>query len=329
MYARPYTSTTILNIFCFINLRISHFSSCISAYIRKKELNAMATLSFIYSQLFVTPEYPDYDFTGQTIVLTGGNAGLGLEAARHLVRLNAARIIIGSRSVTRGEEAVRTIDTSQTNCKIEVLPLDLENYDSVKNFAAKVSERGARLDAVILNAGKATQDFYLAENNESTLTVNVMSTFLLLILLLPALRQSATNYGSVPRVSVVASDRHVESNLPEWKEKDTFAVLNDPKRADMNKRYHVSKLLQILLVRAMAKHMKPEGNSQVVVNTLNPGLSRSGLGHDLKGLFRLQVAIMMPVLARTTEVGSRTLVHAIERGPESHGTYVNDGKIQE
>ncbi|RDW80313.1 WW-containing oxidoreductase [Coleophoma cylindrospora] len=290
----------------------------------------MSVLSFLYSQLFVTPPLPQYDFTGQTFVITGGNTGLGLEAARHLVRLKAARIILGVRSLSRGEEAVRSLNIPPGSCEIEVLLLNLESYDSVKGFAAKVAEHGARIDAVLLNAGKATQDFYLAEGNESTLTVNVMSTFLLLILLLPGLRLSAARYGSIPRISIVASDRHVESNLPEWREKDPFAVLNDANRADMNKRYHVSKLLQILLVRALAECLATQKQEfHVSVNTLTPGLCRSSLIRDLRGLFAIQLAIMILLLARTTEVGSRTLVHAIGQGAESHGKYMNDGKIQE
>lgn len=33
------------------------------------------------------------------------------------------------------------------------------------------------------------------------------------------------------------------------------------------------------------------------------------------------------LMARTTEEGSRTLVHAATRGPETHGKYLNDCKI--
>lgn len=263
-------------------------------------------------------------------MITGANAGLGLEAARHLVRLNAARIIMGVRSLSRGEEAVRSLNTPSGSCKIDLLPLDLESYDSVKGFAAKVAEGGARLDCVLLNAGKVTQDFYLAEGNESTLTVNVLSTFLLLILLLPALRLSAARYGSLPRVTVVASDRHVENNLPEWREEDTFAVLSDANRAEMDMRYHVSKLLQILLVRALAERLAAQQQeSHVIVNTLTPGMCQSGLTRDLHGFFAIKIYIMTLLLARTTEVGSRTLVHAMGQGVESHGKYMNDGEIQE
>lgn len=37
--------------------------------------------------------YPDVDCTGRTIVVVGANIGLGKEAARHFVRLNASKVI--------------------------------------------------------------------------------------------------------------------------------------------------------------------------------------------------------------------------------------------
>jgi hypothetical protein len=67
--------------------------------------------------------------------------------------------------------------------------------------------------------------------------VNVVNTFLLAALLVPVLRRSAEAHGILPRLSIVASDRHVMNNLPEWKEESTFRVLNDSKRAKMSQRY--------------------------------------------------------------------------------------------
>lgn len=43
----------------------------------------MFILDFFYSQLFVKPVEPTADFSGQTIIVTGANTGLGLEAARY------------------------------------------------------------------------------------------------------------------------------------------------------------------------------------------------------------------------------------------------------
>ena len=49
-------------------------------------------ISYFKSQLLTSLPVPDQDFTGQTIVVTGLNTGLGLEAARHFVRLHADKV---------------------------------------------------------------------------------------------------------------------------------------------------------------------------------------------------------------------------------------------
>lgn len=67
---------------------------------------------FFYSQFFVTPPYPAYDFTGQTVIVTSSNTGLGLEAARHFARLNCAKLILAVRTKSKGEEAKESISHS-------------------------------------------------------------------------------------------------------------------------------------------------------------------------------------------------------------------------
>ena len=93
---------------------------------------------FLYSQFFVTPPYPAYDFTGQTVIVTGSNTGLGLEAARHFARLNCAKLILAVRTKSKGEEAKESIlaSTKRTSDCIEVWDLDLSSTASVKAFGA-------------------------------------------------------------------------------------------------------------------------------------------------------------------------------------------------
>lgn len=196
----------------------------------------MSLPSFLYSQLFVGLPSPNHDFTGQNIVITGGNTGLGLEAARHLLRLNVASITLGVRTLSKGHAAKQDLEQSTGRAgRVSVLQVDMENYESVKSFAASVSAI-PRVDAVILNAGKIAQDFYIAEKDESTITVNVVSTMLLGLLLLPKLCASAQPHNQYPRMVFVASDRHVMTNLPEWKTPNTFDALCNAKRSGPDER---------------------------------------------------------------------------------------------
>jgi NAD(P)-dependent dehydrogenase (short-subunit alcohol dehydrogenase family) len=125
--------------------------------------------------------------------------------------LGAAKVILGCRSLDKGFDAKKDIEHSfkVDPDVIEVWEVDLEDFGSVKAFCEKV-EALERVDAVVENAGVATPTFELVgeEKIERTVKVNVVSTFLMALLMLPKLRESAMRFNTVPRLTIVASDAH-------------------------------------------------------------------------------------------------------------------------
>ncbi|KAJ3018769.1 hypothetical protein HKX48_002636 [Thoreauomyces humboldtii] len=284
--------------------------------------------TFIKSQLCVSIPVPGTDFSGQTIIITGSNTGLGLEAARHVARLNCAKLIIACRTVSKGETARKEIEDAfagKSETKVEVWQLDLGSYDSVKSFGKRVCALD-RLDAIVENAGISTRNFALVEGHESTITTNVVSTFLLALLVLPKLRETARTFGVVPRLTIVSSDVHFFTTFPESKEADIFAALSDPKTARMADRYNVSKAMELLIVRKLAALLSASPqhvSSPVILNTVTPGFCHSSLASE----GGIPLKLLAAALARPTEVGGRTLVNAIEQGQDSHGQFLSDAKI--
>jgi NAD(P)-dependent dehydrogenase (short-subunit alcohol dehydrogenase family) len=163
---------------------------------------------FLYRQLLITPPMPRTRFDDKTIIVTGSNVGLGLEAARHFGRLGAARIILAVRDLKKGEAAKKSIDQtlSRSPSPVTVWKLDLSSYDSVQEFAARVYKELDRVDAVCENAGIATGIFRLTERDESTITTNVVSTFLLAFLLLPKLKETAQRFNTLPTLTITSSE---------------------------------------------------------------------------------------------------------------------------
>lgn len=193
-------------------------------------------LHFLYVQLFVTPPYPSKKFTGQTVIVTGSNTGLGFEAAQHFVRLGADKVILAVRTVEKGEAARKRIEESTKRTSVvEVWQLELESYESVKAFAEKA--RGLdRLDVLVENAGIALEKFRIAGEDEATVTVNVTSTFLLALLLLPKMQETLVKYNTKPRLSIVTSELHFVSLFNERKADNIFDELNRNKTTDMFER---------------------------------------------------------------------------------------------
>ncbi|KAL8781040.1 MAG: hypothetical protein Q9213_006185 [Squamulea squamosa] len=287
-------------------------------------------LSFFHSQLFITPPIPQTSFQGQTVIVTGSNTGLGLDAARHITRLGAQKVILAVRNTAKGEAAKRSIETSLPSSKtiIEVWALDLTSYESVKQFSERAKGL-ERLDVLLENAGLMVPDFRVAEEDELTVTTNVTSTFLLGFLLLEKMRETGVRFNVVPRMVVVASDLHfIVKNLGKG-EGAIFEGLNRKEGADMRKRYAVTKLMEILIVRELATRIDQSTKPKVIVNCLTPGACHSDFDREISGIDWLIFKVGKFLFARTTEVGSRTLVAAAGAGEESHGKYMADSKVSQ
>lgn len=195
----------------------------------------MSSISkYIYSQLIFTPPYPTKKFTGQTIIVTGSNTGMGLEAARHFVRLDAKKVILAVRNLEKGETAKESILKSEqkTADVVEVWKLDLSSYQSSKDFA-KRAEGLERIDILVENAGILTEEWRMFEDNESAITTNVVSPILHALLLLPKLRETSVKSDTVPRLVSTTSFTHWFTQFEEQKEDRIFEALADEKKARM------------------------------------------------------------------------------------------------
>lgn len=153
---------------------------------------------------------PTADFTGKTVVVTGANSGLGREAVRHFVRLGAAKVILGCRSTEKGEAARSDIEASTGVTGVcETWPIDLSSFESVKQFCRR-AEKLDRLDVLMANAAALSYgEFKPDEGYESQITVNVISNYLMVVMLLPKLRATAARFNVEPHVSVVSSVAHI------------------------------------------------------------------------------------------------------------------------
>lgn len=165
---------------------------------------------FLTSQLRSLP-YPQAEYRGKTVIVTGANVGLGREAARHFCRLGAAKVILACRDLDKGRAAGADIEASTSRRDVvDVWQLDLGSFESVRAFCRRAETELDRLDVVVENAGVAIGTYVECDGRfESTIAVNVVSTFLMALLLLPVMRKTAARFNVEPRLVVVSSDAHL------------------------------------------------------------------------------------------------------------------------
>lgn len=290
-------------------------------------------LDLLYSQLFVTIPEQTTGFAGQTIIVTGSNTGLGLEAARHLVRLNASKVILAVRTLSKGEAAAADIVKSCNvpSSRVEVWQVDVSNKDSIVAFA-KRAETLDRLDAVILNAGIATFQRKEVDGTEMHLAVNVIGAMLLQVLLLPILKRSASRTGSRGRMTLVGSDMMYSINPANLQNPDgaIFPRINSGALPEGDY-YAYSKLLVFYATRRVAALNPVSEKSNVIISVQTPGACKSDIFRDeVNGFSKLMMSIGIALLARPTETGAQTLVHAVnpELPVDAHGKFLMDCQVQ-
>ncbi|KUJ19523.1 uncharacterized protein LY89DRAFT_717010 [Mollisia scopiformis] len=240
---------------------------------------------------------------------------MGLEAARHLVRLEAAKVILAVRILSKGETAKLSIEETTSR------------YASLKAFGEKAKGL-MRLDVVVLNAGMYVFEFKEAEEDEETITVNVVSTMLLALLLLPKLRETAQKEKVESVLTFTGSFVHKDTPFPERKAEKIFEELAKREGARMNDRCQVSKLIETFCVRELADQITAsKTDGKVIVLIVNPGIVDTAIMRHAPILFSLVVTVLKRLVSRTAEEGGRTLVHGAEGGEETHGQYLDDCKV--
>ena len=229
------------------------------------------------------------EMAGKVVVITGGNTGIGKEAAVGLASLGA-RVVVTSRNEERGRSARQEIAERSGNDSVEVMSLDLASFTSIRSFAADVLVNNAGL---ILHRRAETQEGF-----EETFGVNHLGHFLLTDLLLERLRASAP-----ARVVVVSSDAHKGA-----RQGLDFDDLQAERKYKWAKAYSKSKLANIYFTRELARRLDRTG---VTVNALHPGFVRSefGRGGDLGGIYGWGIKYVASPFAISPEKGARTTIY--------------------
>ncbi|TFY59361.1 hypothetical protein EVG20_g7821 [Dentipellis fragilis] len=228
------------------------------------------------------PALESFDLSGQVVIITGANVGIGYECARYMLTHGVAKIIAACRNERKTKEAIRVLlnETKREEGAFEYWHLDLASFASVRAFAAKYLERGLPLNTLLSNAAVAGVGKVLTEDGlETHVQVNHISPTYLAMLLYPALKRTGSIEGAPPaRIVGVSSEGAFFTDFPESASPRPVKAVPErvyiPPEEDFS--YFNTKLLNVIGFIELARRIPASANIKIAV--AGPGLVNTELG---------------------------------------------------
>ncbi len=244
----------------------------------------------------------DTNLKGRSILVTGATNGIGLAAARELVRMGA-QVTLLSRSPEKCAAVAGQI-RAETGSPVEYIAADLSTLGGIMQAAADFKQRHTRLHVLVNNAGALFVKRQLTVDGlEQTFALNHLSYFLLTNLVLDLLK------ASVPaRVVNVSSGAHLGAVLD-------FENLQGEKRYAGMQAYGQSKLANVLFTYELSRRLAGTG---VTANALHPGFVATGFARNNGPLFNVGTWLVGRLAARRPRRGARTTIY-LASSPEVEG----------
>lgn len=234
-----------------------------------------------------------YDLSGQTIVITGANSGIGKETARELGRMGA-RIVLVCRTKERGEEALKELSLENPG-RFDLLIADLSSLKNIESLAETLKKNYPKIDVLLHNAGVFFEKrVESVDGIEMTLAVNHVAVFHLTMLMLEHLKA-----GGSSRIIIVSSEAHLKGqvNLEDLEfKKRKFRLLEA---------YGQSKLLNVLFMKELNRKIKGSG---LTINCVHPGVVGTNIVAANSGPFLKLVWKFGSLFMLTASQGARTSI---------------------
>lgn len=224
------------------------------------------------------------------IVMTGATAGIGLVAAKRLLK-DGASLAVGARRPDRAPEDLKG--------RVELKPLDLADLDQVRDFAGRID--GAPIDVLLLNAGLQTVTGGRSRQGyELTFAANHLAHHLLICLLLARMAPNgriiltASGTHDPEEKTGMPPPHHADANRLAFP--DTDPELDKSPGVAGRRAYSTSKLCNVMTARALAQRLAVS-RPDIMVAAFDPGFTPgTGLARDYPFPLSLVFRFIFPLL---------------------------------
>ena len=238
----------------------------------------------------------------KSILVSGGNSGIGLVAAREFVA-RGHRVVLLGRDPNKGKEALASLGDARNRASF--FAVDLSTHDGVREAAKRVLAENDSFDAVLHSTGVfTTEDVRTADGLNLFFAVNYLSRYHLTQLLLPALRR-------VERARVVMITASVPVSTP-------IDVRQFPSFEPFN-------LLRMRLPIQVANHHYAAHLSRsepgLLAGVINAGSAKTEILRSMPWYMRAIATVVVPIFFNSVAESAHNAVEACLRDDWAAATY--------
>lgn len=205
------------------------------------------------------------DLAGKVAVVTGANAGLGIETSKMLAAKHC-RVILACRNEAKAKAAASEIRDAAPNAALDIVRLDLGDLSSVNACADHIVKTETKIDFLINNAGLMSGDLaHTSDGHELHFGTNHLGHFVLNARLLPLVEAAAGRVIAIGSASHQMVRRYGVDDL-NW-EKRNYNVMQA---------YAQSKLANMLYIHELAKRLTAKGSPAMAVMA-HPGFAATSI----------------------------------------------------
>lgn len=261
------------------------------------------------------------DLSGKTVLVTGGNSGIGYEAARQFAR-KGARVVLACRDLGKARAAIGTITSAHPDAHVEAMELDLASLASVRACADAFRAAHRALHVLCNNAGVMALPYRrTADGFEMQIGTNHLGHFALTGLLLDRLldtdgaRVVTVSSGAHRFGTIRFDDLHWQHGYRKWLA------------------YGQSKLANLLFMYELQRRLEA-ARASVISVACHPGYAATNLqfvGPRMAGSSWMEYASQLgnQLFAQTAAMGALPTLYAATAPAVRGGDYIGPDGIGE
>jgi NAD(P)-dependent dehydrogenase (short-subunit alcohol dehydrogenase family) len=250
---------------------------------------------------------------GKRVLITGASSGLGFATAVEMAK-RGAQVIMAQRSgiPEKGEE----VKKKSGSLKVEMVPLDLSNLESLAGFTQKIKEKFGPVDILVCNAAMvAKKGRAVKEGLDQMFVVNYFAKFLLAKEL--GKGDFLNDGGSeLPRIIFVASESHRNPSAFEWEKFGRFEPYGIKQSVSM---YGYYKLLLLTMASELSRRLNKDGKVECSVFALCPGPVNSNIAREAPRMVQPLLKLVFGIFFRSPKKACSPVIY-LAASKELEGT---------